>query len=179
MQGHGSGSIHDKGILFACGIFACAERHRGGCHRHTVEQALPGNDLAVVVILRQVGYGNHVGFVTSAGGQVDIRGIGAVAIIDQVYLVGVCGIDGSLRGRRIDLQAFGFGMDKEGEAVHPLLVSCGIGQRGAQCAGLHPVADRCREAHHAVRQRVGLPADLLLVAREEKGQSQEHRYPIY
>ena len=180
VQGDGGRAAHHEGIVVSRPVVTRAERHRGGegTDCHAIEQSLPGNDLAVIVIFRQVGYGDDVGIVARTRCQVDSGRITTRRIARggrlQLYLVREVGVCFARFGRFVHLHAFRFGMHEESHPVDTFLVVGSVVQRVANRTGFQAGADGSRQARYALGERcVASPADLLDVAAIKGGQRQE------
>lgn len=154
------------GVVDTCAGRAC--RHFGGPDGDAVLQAVPGDDLVVVVVFREVGYGYDVGHVAASGCQGDVGGVlaavrGGFGQVDVDRVVGGCcgGVGHVVGDRGVDLQAVLVGVDEEGEAVDAFLFASGK-EGVAQGAGGGAVAEPDGEAEaFAGDAPGGLMADFL------------------
>ena len=145
-----------------------------------VAEALPGDDLVVVVIGREVGDGDDVRHVTAAGCQGDgglVAVVGGAGKVDGVRMVGGGHVRvGHVVGDgRVDLEAVFGGMDEEGEAVDAFLFLA-RGEGVAQGTGGHTRREPDGEAQAGVRTGWAVDAgDVFLGAcGEEEGEEEEY-----
>ena len=188
-------AVHREGAAGGIGEVraGCARRHfsggagrggqqvGGGPDNDAVLQAVPGDDLVVVVVFREVGYGDDVRHVAASGRQGDVGCVlaaagGGFGQVDVMRVVGggsggVCHVVGD---RRVDLEAVLVGVDEEGETVDTFLIACGI-KRIAQGAGGNAVAEADGEAEAFTGDASGfLTADFLFgTGSQEEGEQDE------